>query len=95
MAKIIHHIDHPQIKDWPKRPYKTIAIIFLLLLSGMLFTGLGIEKYLTDHTYDVYVPFISLGVILLIPGVYYTFILINIWLGREDYDYELVPDMNE
>jgi len=56
---------------------------------------MGYYKYRTDHTWDVYVSYSCLGVMLLFPGVYYTFILINIWLGREDYDYSDVPDFNE
>jgi hypothetical protein len=69
--------------------------VFLLLFSGILFISVGTYKFLDNQTYDHYLPYNVLGTLLLIPGVYYTFILINVWLGREGYDYDLVPDLNE
>ena len=91
-----------EIKDFIKRPFKTIFIVFryliqvfLLLLSGCLFVSVGIYKFFNNETYDHYLPYSVLGGLLMIPGVYYTFILINVWFGREGYDYELVPDLSE
>lgn len=95
MSRMIHDCEHSPIKDWPKRPYKTIFIVFLLLFSGILFTTMGYLKYSTNNTYDVYLPYTVLGILLLFPGVYYTFILINIWLDREGYEYSELPEMNE
>lgn len=95
MSKLIHSFEPIEIKDWPKRPYKTIALVFLLLFSGILFIYMSIHKYLTDHTWDVYVPYGALGILISIPGFYYTFILINVWLDREGYDYSDIPDMND
>ena len=69
--------------------------MFLLLCSGILFVSVGTYKFFDNQTYDHYLPYTMLGNLLLIPGVYYTFILINVWIGREGYDYELVPDLNE
>jgi hypothetical protein len=95
ISKLIHNVDHPQIKDWPKRPNKTIVIVFLLLFSGLLFVYMGITKYLSDHTYDIYLPYTLLGILLLFPGVYYTVIFICILIGKEDYDYSDLPDLDE
>jgi hypothetical protein len=95
LTRRVHQCEHEEIRDWPKRPYKTIIIVFLLLFSGLLFTFFGYYKYSTNHTYDVYLPYSFLGGLLLFPGIYYTFILINIWLDREGYDYSELPEMHE
>ena len=98
----IKNFEPNEIKDFIKRPFKTIAIVtliiiqvFLLLCSGILFVSVGTYKFFDNQTYDHYLPYTILGTLLLIPGVYYSFILINIWLSREGYDYDLVPDLNE
>jgi hypothetical protein len=65
------------------------------LFSGLLFSSLGVYKFLDNSTYDVYIPYTILGFLLLMPGSYYSFILINIWLGREDYEYEMIPDLSD
>ncbi len=56
---------------------------------------MGYYKYTTNHTYDVYLPYMGLGFLLLFPGVYYLVIMINIWIDREGYDYTDLPDLNE
>lgn len=50
---------------------------------------------MNDKTYDHYLPFFLLGFILLIPGIYYTVILIFIWMGKEEYEYDMIPDIAE
>jgi hypothetical protein len=95
MSKLIHSIDHPEIKDWPKRPYKTIVIVFMLLFSGILFVAMGIYKFFTDHTYDIYVPNIFLGLLLLIPGLYYSIIFILILIGADGWEYSELPDLSQ
>jgi hypothetical protein len=32
MTDLIHSYDPPQIRDWPKRPYRTIFIVMILFL---------------------------------------------------------------
>jgi hypothetical protein len=56
---------------------------------------MGIYSYATDHTYDVYLPYLGLGGLLCFPGFYYTFMLINILIGSEGYEYSDLPDLNE
>jgi len=65
------------------------------LFSGVLFDYVGLSNYLSDKTYDHYLPYFLLGSILLIPGIYYTVILILIWMGKEEYEYEMIPDISE
>ncbi len=69
--------------------------MFLLLLSGLLFIYVGISKYASGNTYDVYLPFSVLGILLLIPGIYYSFILINVLIGVEGYEYSDIPDLSD
>jgi hypothetical protein len=102
MSKLVHSHTPPKIKDWPKRPYKTIGIVintlikvFLLLSSGLLFFIYSIIKFTDGSTYDIYLPYFILGTLLLIPGVYYTYILICVLLGKEGYKYKLIPDMSQ
>jgi len=64
-----------------------------LLFSGVLFTTVGLNNCLNKKTYDHYLPYFLLGFILLFPGIYYTVILIFIWMGKEEYDYEMIPDI--
>jgi hypothetical protein len=63
------------------------------LFSGVLFTTVGLNNYLNNKTYDHYLPYLLLGFLLLFPGIYYTVILIFIWMGKEEYDYEMIPDI--
>lgn len=67
----------------------------MLLFSGVLFTTVGIHNFMSDKTYDHYLPYFLLGTILLIPGIYYTVVLIFIWMGKEEYEYEMIPDIAE
>jgi hypothetical protein len=56
---------------------------------------MGYYKFSTNHTYDVYLPYMGLGFLLLFPGVYYTFILFHIIIGTEGYEYSELPDLND
>lgn len=67
----------------------------MLLFSGILFSYVGVVKYSSGNTYDVYLPYSVLGLMLLIPGIYYSFILVNILIGVEGYEYSDIPDLNE
>ena len=66
--------------------------IFLLLFVGIIFLSLGLYKLFFSN--DNYIPFFVPGILLIIPGAYYSYILINILMGREYYDYDLIPDLN-
>ena len=67
----------------------------MLLFSGILFTTVGITNFTNNKTYDHYLPYLLLGFMLLIPGVYYTIILVMIWLGKEEYEYDLIPELSD
>lgn len=56
---------------------------------------MGIYKFITDHTYDIYLPYLGLGTMLLFPGIYYTVIFIGILMGAEGYEYDSLPDLSE
>lgn len=61
----------------------------------MLFSTVGFINYRNDKSYGDYLPYIMLGFLLLIPGLYYTIILIFIWIGKEEYEYDLIPELND
>ena len=84
-----------QIKDFPKIPYKSIFIIFLLFGSSILFIYSGIIKYKEKDKWYNWFSYIFLGILLIIPGGYYGFILINVLLGTLGYEYEDIPDISE
>jgi len=69
--------------------------VFLLFFSGLLFSSVGLSNYLNNKTYDHYLPYTLLGLMVLIPGVYYLVVLILIWSGREEYDYDIIPEMSD
>ena len=95
MKKIIGSYDPPAIKDWPKIPYKTIFIILLLLCSSILFIYTGIHKYTENEKWTVWLSYLVLGIMLVIPGGYYSFFLINILIGTAGYEYSDLPDLSE
>ena len=95
MKKYISNYEPPAIKDWPKRPYKTIFIIILLFSSGILFIYNAITRYKEGESKWTVFSYILLGILVLIPGVYYGFILINILISRPGYEYEELPDLSE
>lgn len=66
-----------------------------MLFSGLLFSTVGFSSYMNNKTYDNYLPYIVLGILLLFPGVYYSVILVLIWLGREEYEYDLIPELSD
>ena len=83
------------ILDWPKIPYKSICIIFLLFFSSILFIYTGINKYKAQDKWYHWFSYMFLGILLFIPGAYYGFILINIIIGIRGYRYEDIPDLSE
>lgn len=95
ITQAINNFEPPVISDFPKIPYKTIMITLLLFFSSILFITVGIHKYQTDHTWDVYVSYLLLGILLFIPGAYFTFMLMNILLRRPGYDYSDLPDLSD
>ena len=95
IKQAISQYEPTPILDWPKIPYKSIAIIFLLLFSSILFIYMGVKKiYEKDKWYNWF-SYLLLGSLLFIPGVFYGFYLINILLGVEGYRYEDIPDLSD
>ena len=95
MKKIIGSYDPPAIKDWPKIPYKTIFIIILLLCSSILFIYTGNRKFKENEKWTIWLSYFVLGIMLIIPGGYYSFFLINILIGTAGYEYSDLPDLSE
>ena len=95
MKNYISNYEPPEIKDWPKRPYKTIFIIILLFSSGILFIYNAIIRFQDGESKWTIFSYVLLGILVLIPGIYYGFILINILISRPGYEYNELPDLSD
>ena len=95
IKEAISQYEPTPILDWPKIPYKSIAIIFLLLFSSILFIYMGIKKIMEKDKWYNWFSYLLLGVLLFIPGVFYGFFLVNILLGTGGYRYEDIPDLSD
>ena len=95
IKQAISQYEPTPILDWPKIPYKSIGIIFLLLFSSIFFIYMGIKKIIEKDKWYNWFSYLLLGVLLFIPGIFYGFYLINILLGVEGYRYEDIPDLSD
>ena len=95
IKQAISQYEPTPILDWPKIPYKSIGIIFLLLFSSILFIYMGIKKIIEKDKWYNWFSYLLLGVLLFIPGIFYGFYLINILLGVKGYRYEDIPDLSD
>ena len=95
IKEAINQYEPTPILDWPKIPYKSIAIILLLLFSSILFIYMGVKKIMEKDKWYNWFSYLLLGVLLFIPGVFYGFFLINILLGIGGYRYEDIPDLSD
>ena len=95
IKEAIRDYEPTPILDWPKIPYKSIFVIFLLLFSSILFIFMGIKKYNEKDKWYNWFAYLFLGVLLLIPGAFYGFIFINIIIGVRGYRYEDLPDLSD
>lgn len=95
LTKMINSYDPPAIKDWPKIPYKTIFITFLLFFSSILFIYTGVKKYKENEKWTSWLSYTALGGLLSIPGFYYTFYIVCIVLKVKGYEYEDLPDLSD
>ena len=95
IKQAIRDYEPTPILDWPKIPYKSICIIFLLFFSSILFIYMGIKLFRENDKWYQWFSYLFLGVLLFIPGIFYLVILINILLGVRGYRYEDIPDLSE
>ena len=95
IKEAIRDYEPTPILDWPKIPYKSIFVIFLLFFSSILFIYMGIMKFIEKDKWYNWFAYIFLGILLFIPGAFYGFIFINILLGVRGYRYEDLPDISD
>ena len=95
IKEAIRDYEPTPILDWPKIPYKSICIIFLLFFSSILFIYMGIKQFRENEKWYHWFSYLFLGILLFIPGTFYLVILINILLGVRGYRYEDIPDLSE
>lgn len=94
LKKRINAYEPEPILDFINRKIKTILLVFFLLLAGVLFTSVGLNNLTKGEGWQEYVGHLVLGAMLLICGVYFSVFIVLIWLGREGYNYEDLPDMD-
>ena len=95
IKEAIRDYEPTPILDWPKIPYKSICIIFLLFFSSILFIYMGVKQFRENEKWYHWFSYLFLGILLFIPGFFYLVILINILLGVRGYRYEDIPDLSE
>ena len=95
IKEAIRDYEPTPILDWPKIPYKSICIIFLLFFSSILFIYMGVKQFRENEKWYHWFSYLFLGILLFIPGTFYLVILINILLGVRGYRYEDIPDLSE
>ena len=95
IKQAIRDYEPTPILDWPKIPYKSICVIFLLFFSSILFIYMGIKQFRENEKWYHWFSYLFLGVLLFIPGIFYLVILINILLGVQGYRYEDIPDLSD
>ena len=95
IKEAIRDYEPTPILDWPKIPYKSICIIFLLFFSSILFIYMGVKQFREKEKWYHWFSYLFLGILLFIPGIFYLVILINILLGVRGYRYEDIPDLSE
>lgn len=61
------------LKRIPKKLHKTFAVSFILFCISIILFCFGISRSLTSSKLEDWLPLIVLGVIIGLPGFYYTF----------------------
>ncbi|KAG5684349.1 hypothetical protein PVAND_013584 [Polypedilum vanderplanki] len=77
-----------------QKPYTTLCLIFFLFFMGLLtliISILIIVGHLHEGYNDRMIPLLILGLIMFIPGAYYTRIVYFIARGRQGYNYDMIP----
>jgi hypothetical protein len=61
---------------------------------GIVFSSIGLATALRRSLKDS-VPFLTIGGLAFIPGIFHTFILVCAYLGRPGYTYDLIPSVDD
>eukprot|EP01113_Clastostelium_recurvatum_P026708 TRINITY_DN3207_c0_g1_i1.p1 TRINITY_DN3207_c0_g1~~TRINITY_DN3207_c0_g1_i1.p1 ORF type:complete len:150 (+),score=17.85 TRINITY_DN3207_c0_g1_i1:39-452(+) len=77
----------PEIKE---RKYTILAALALLLI-GVVLLGFGISALLSGQPSSASVPFLVIGCICFLPGIYQTVILARILLDTPGYTFDQMP----
>eukprot|EP00026_Physarum_polycephalum_P022641 Phypoly_transcript_26867.p1 GENE.Phypoly_transcript_26867~~Phypoly_transcript_26867.p1 ORF type:complete len:117 (+),score=11.91 Phypoly_transcript_26867:80-430(+) len=78
-----------------KPPLSSICFALVLVIVGLILeTGglLFLTGYVETEFWRRGFIFVGVGILLLIPGVYVTFIAVNVVLGRKGYTYTMIPE---
>lgn len=79
-----------EIKNLP--PYTTFAAFSFLLIGSLL---LYFSKTIAQDDSDRFKALLTIGFILFLPGLYASFIIINVVLQTEGYSIDDIPSYDE
>lgn len=75
-------------------PIKTTIAALFLSVFGVVFTFIGLVSFFRDGLGSA-TPFLVMGGIGLIPGVFNLSILVRAYLGHKGYRYDMVPSYDD
>lgn len=79
-----------RIEDREEVPLRTVAVAVALLVAGIVFIGASVPIIL-KHKVTYAIPFLILGALTLIPGIYSCTILLLAYCGWPGYTFRLLP----
>ena len=77
-----------------RRKWKTTFLAFGLLVFSLVFYSIGWHRWADESFWDV-LPLFVMGTLLMIPGGFYTGIIVCITLGLPGFDYDMVPNFDD
>jgi len=70
------------LQEFPKMPIKAVVLTLFLLFVGLGFLIGGIVCYLSDAGKEKIITYLLFGTFMLIPGAYYSVILLQAYLAK-------------
>lgn len=74
-------------------PRAGLVTLFLLAV-GLVFSSIGLATSLRRSVSDA-VPFLTIGGLALIPGLFHSVLLLCAYLGRPGYTYDMIPSVDD
>jgi hypothetical protein len=83
----------PPLRNMTKIPYKTLGLIAFLFTAGLIFLSVGLAEYYRVSFMES-LPYLLLGTLVIIPGIFYGFIFLAAWRRWPGYKYEMIPEID-
>ena len=82
----------PPLRKEQKIPWKTFFLTLFLTSAGIIFLSVGLSQYFKKGLTES-IPYVLLGGMVSIPGVFYGFIFIAACRRWPGYSYEMIPTL--